>query len=64
MDLSNRKIENVHVSDIKWGDTVVCTDGYVRTVGKNDIKHGGFCGSTLFGYSYRGGRDLVKKVII
>lgn len=64
MDLSNRVIEKVHVSDIKWGDTVKCLDGFVRTVGKNDIKHGCFCGSSLFGNSYNGGRILVERVKI
>lgn len=32
------KTEIVHISEIKWGDTVICEDGYNRTVGKYDVE--------------------------
>lgn len=58
------KVSEVHISEIKHGDTVLCEDGRERTVNRKDIKHGGFCGTTLFGDSYRSGYKLVKKVLI
>lgn len=61
-DKENIKYEEVHISDIKWGDTVF-HDGYIRTVGKKDIKKGGFMGDTLWGDSYKGGRDMVKRAL-
>ena len=54
--------KEVHISTIKWWDTVI-HDGHMRTVGKKDIKHGGFMGSSLFGDSYKMGSILVKKII-
>ena len=53
---------NVHISRIRWGDTVLI-DGVEKTVGKNDIKHGGFSGDTLFGDSCELGRRPVQKVV-
>lgn len=47
----NIKIIETYISDIKKGDTVII-DGKLTTVGKNDIKIGGFMGSSLFGISY------------
>jgi len=56
------KIRKVHLSTIKWGDTVVCKDGHTRTVGKKDIIHGGFFGSTLWGDSYKMNKEKIEKV--
>jgi len=56
-------IKEVHISTIKWGDTVMCNDGHMRTVGKTDISYGGFMGSSLFGDSHKLGRIPVKKII-
>lgn len=58
----NFNTKEVHISTIKWGDTVDY-DGHMRTVGKKDIIHGGFMGSSLFGDSHKLGRILVKKII-
>ena len=54
-------ITKVHISTIKGGDTVRI-GGVLKTVGKNDIKHGGFMGSTLFGDSFLLGTIPVEKV--
>ena len=59
---SNHIIKDVHISTIKWGDTVM-HNGDMVTVGKDNIKHGGFMGSSLWGDSYKMGSILVKKVI-
>lgn len=59
----NYAIEEVHISDIKVGDTVLIK-GELCTVCRNNIKRGGFCGDTLFGNSYVSGRVPVKKAII
>lgn len=57
------EIENVHKDTIKVGDTILCSDGLMRTVCRNNITNG-FCGVCLFGDSYRLGHSPVKKVII
>lgn len=57
------RIELVHIDTIKVGDTIIYEDGQMRTVCKNNIKYGGFMGTTLFGDSYRSGHKKVKKVI-
>lgn len=63
MDLSKYKIEEVHISTIKSGDTILHTDNKITTVCNNNIKRG-FCGITLFGNSYNMGTIRVKKIII
>jgi len=63
MDLSKYKTEEVHISTIKSGDTILHTDNKITTVCNNNIKRG-FCGITLFGDSYNSGTILVKKIII
>lgn len=55
-------IKPVHISQIQVGDTIIHTDGLMRTVCKNNITHG-FAGKGLFGDSYRLGMNLVKKVV-
>lgn len=60
-EMSNYVIKEVHISTIKWGDTVE-HNGVIKTVGNRDIKQDGFFGHTLFGDSYRLGRINVKKV--
>lgn len=64
MDLSKYKIEEVHISTIKSGDTILHTDNKITTVCKNNITRCSFMGTCLFGDSYRSGRLLVKKIII
>lgn len=54
----------VHISQIQPGDTILHTDGKVRTVCRSNIKRGGFMGTSLFGDSYRSGTIPVKKLSI
>jgi len=56
------EIINLHISRIAIGDTVM-HNGKMFTVGKDDIKSGGFCGITLFGDSYNMGTKPVKKIL-
>ena len=57
-------IELVHKGAIEPGDTILHTDGKLRTVCKRDIKKCPFMGVTIFGDSYRLGRQMVKKAVI
>lgn len=57
------EIRDVHKENIKVGDTILCSDGIMRTVSKNNITNG-FCGICIFGDSYQLGQKPVKKVII
>lgn len=59
--MENYSISEVHISTIKVADTILCTDGAIRTVCKADINRG-FLGITLFGDSYKMGNAPVKKV--
>ena len=58
----NAVIQEVHISQINPGDSILCKDGHVRTICKKDIKRGGFCGDTIFGDSYKNNTLLVKRV--
>lgn len=58
----NYKVENVHISTIVPGDTILCADGNLRTVCRKDIRKDSFMGRTLFGDPYRLGTVPVKKV--
>jgi hypothetical protein len=57
----NYTIENVHISLVKHGDTVM-HDGEILTVDKNSIRKCPFMGRTLFGDCYRLGTKLVQRV--
>ena len=57
----NFNIKEVHISEIRPGDTVE-HNGAICTVCRNNIKTGGFMGRTLFGDSYRLGIDPVRKL--
>lgn len=57
------EILNVHKDDIKVGDTILCSDGIMRTVSRNNITSG-FCGTCIFGEPYNLGLLPVKKVIL
>lgn len=48
--------------NIKIGDTILCNDGNIRTVCRNNITRG-FTGLCIFGDPYRLGLEKVKKVI-
>lgn len=56
------EVKEVHISQIMTGDTILHTDGEIRTVGKENIKRDSFMGKTLFGDSYKCGYQMVKKV--
>ncbi len=60
--MDNMIIQEVHISQITAGDAIMCGDGHVRTICSKDIHRGGFCGYTIFGYSYRSGTIPVKRV--
>lgn len=59
----NYSIVLTHIDQIKVGD-VVEIDGVLKTVGKNNLKRGGFCGTTLWGDSYRSGTVPVRRAEI
>lgn len=54
----------VHISQIRAGDTILHTDGKVRTVCPSNITKDAFMGITLFGDSYRLGTTMVKLITI
>lgn len=56
-------IKQVNISTIVNGDTIICRDGIIRTVGRNNIKRDSFMGVTLFGDSYNLGTILVDKIL-
>jgi len=58
-----RKIVEVHISTISIGDSIICSDGFERTVGKGDIKKDSFMSISIFGDTYNLGRTSCKKVV-
>ena len=60
---TTKKIVEVHISTISIGDSIICNDGFERTIGKNNIKKDSFLGISIFGDTYRLGRLPVKKVV-
>lgn len=62
MSQYNYKIEEVHISDICAGDTIMHY-GEMKTVCRNNITYSEFMGIKLFGDNYRSGYLPVKKVI-
>lgn len=63
MEIMSCGIKLVNKEDIQIGDTILCKDGILRTVCRNNITNVGFMGLCLFGDSYRVGYEKVKKVI-
>lgn len=57
------KTEQVHISSIRPGDTILHTDGQVKTVCRNNITRNPFMGLSLFGDTYRLGSVLVTRFI-
>lgn len=57
-----KKIVEVNISTISIGDSIICPDGFERTVSKGNIKKDTFLGITIFGDSYKLGANPVKKV--
>ena len=60
--MENTIIEDVHMSQIVAGDTIVCSDGKIRTVCKKDIKYDSFFGTSIFGNSYISKYQYVNRV--
>lgn len=58
--MSNYDTEQVHISTISVGDTII-HHGEMKTVSPAFLKKDGFMGTTLFGDSYRLGRQKVTK---
>ncbi len=58
------EVEEVHISTIQAGDTILHTDGLIRTVCNVNIRYSFFMGITLFGDSYRLGNIFVKRLRI
>ena len=56
-----RKEAEKHISLVKAGDTIVCSDGLERTVCNSNIKRG-FCGISIFGDSWKLNTQKVKAV--
>lgn len=52
--------EKVNISSIQAGDTIICKDGFTRTICKKDIKKN-FCGVSIWGDSYKSGSELVER---
>ena len=57
-------IIEVHISEIRPGDTILHTDGKIRTVCSNNIHRDSFMGVSLFGDTYRLGNVPVRKISI
>lgn len=64
LDSAIKNAVEIHISQIQPGDTILHTDGEVRTVCRSNIKVDNFMGITLFGDSYRLGTTPVKKLSI
>jgi hypothetical protein len=54
--------QNVHISTISVGDTIISKDGFMRTICKSNLGGDSFMGKTINGDSYKSGHELVQKV--
>lgn len=54
-------IEPVHKDEIVQGD-VILLGGELKTVSGNNIRKGGFCGTTIHGESFKLGLEPVQRV--
>ncbi len=59
--MKNYSVENIHISQVKTGDTIEHL-GEFKTITKGNLKYSDFMGYTLFGDSYNLGTKQVKKV--
>lgn len=60
--LNKAKTESVHISKIRVGD-VVNHKGEFKTVTRSNLGSNTFLGDTLFGDSFKGGKELVTRII-
>ena len=58
---NNQIHSQVPICQIKAGDTVI-HEGHLTTVGKNHIGYDNFMRHTLFGSSFKLGKELITKV--
>lgn len=54
-------IKPTHVEDIRPGDVIV-VQGVVKTVGKSDIKHDHFTGTSIYGDNFMNGYKFVNLI--
>jgi hypothetical protein len=59
--MENFITEEVHISRIKGGDTIIHRDK-MSTVSNNDIKYDSFIGASIFGDCYNLGYKKVVRV--
>lgn len=59
----NYTVNEVHISTIKSGDTIISKDGFMRTICKSNLGYDSLWGKTIHGDSYKAGHELVKKVV-
>lgn len=52
----------VHILQIRPGDTILHSDGQIRTVCPKDITYSSFMGFSLFGNNYNSGTIPVKNL--
>ncbi len=57
----NIVVSEIDITDVKAGYTVFHC-GKMMTVCQRDIDYSSFCGTTLFGYNYMGGRQKVIRI--
>ena len=60
--MPSQATRKAHIDTVRVGDVVRCTDGVDRTVGPQNLKRGGFMGTTLWGDSYKCGTTAVELV--
>ena len=46
------RLKEIYTSEVKAGDTIICNDGHLRTVGNANIKHDSLMGCSIFGVTY------------
>lgn len=61
--VTTKKIVEVHISTISIGDSIICNDGFERTVSRCNFKRDSFMGLSIFGDTYKLGNLPVKKVL-
>lgn len=59
----NYTVNEVHISTITVGDTIISKDGFMRTICKPNLGGDSFIGKTINGDSYKSGHEPVKKVV-
>lgn len=64
IDEAIKNAVEVHISEIRPGDTILHIDGNIRTVCRSNIRRDNFMGITLFGDTYQLGTIPVKKLLL